>query len=59
MRKNGASTALTCTIAALGSSCTDLVNSVTFADGDLMSILYSESGNPNVRVKYSILYQAP
>lgn len=59
VRNNGTDTALTCTIAASTSSCSDLVNSAAFADGDLISLLYSETGNPNVRIKYSILYQAP
>jgi hypothetical protein len=32
---------------------------VAFANGDLLSILYSETGNPNTRIKYSIRYAAP
>jgi hypothetical protein len=59
VRKNGANTTLTCTIPDGGSSCTDLVNTVAFADGDLLSLSYTETNNPNVRIKYSILYQAP
>ena len=59
LRKNGAATALTCTIVDGASSCSDLVNSVAFADGDLLSLGYTETNNPNVRIKYSILYQAP
>jgi hypothetical protein len=59
LRQNGADTALTCTIAASASSCTDLVDSVAFADGDLLSLRYNETGNPNARIKYSILYEAP
>ena len=41
------------------SSCTNLASSVTFANGDLLSLRYDETGAPNVRIKYSILYQAP
>jgi hypothetical protein len=59
LRKNGADTALTCTISAGQSSCTNLVSSVTFANGDLLSLRYDETGNPNVRIKYSIVYKAP
>jgi hypothetical protein len=59
VRQNGSDTALTCTIPDGGSSCTNLVDSVTFADGDLLSLRYNETNNPNVRIKYSILYQAP
>jgi hypothetical protein len=57
--KNGAATALTCTIAASGTGCQDLVNSVTFADGDTLALRYDETGSPSIRVKLSILYQAP
>jgi len=59
VRKNGADTLLGCTIPDGASSCTDLSDTVTFVDGDLLSLEYEESGNPNVRAKYSILYQAP
>ena len=59
LRKNGTDTSLTCQIPDGSSSCTNLGSSVTFADGDLLSLRYDETGNPNVRIKYSILYQAP
>ena len=59
VRRNDVDTSLTCTISDGQSSCMDLVNTVTFADGDLLSLSYAETGNPNVRIKYSILYQAP
>jgi hypothetical protein len=66
IRKNGVDTALTCTItgAAGGvSSCTDSVNVITFADGDMLSILYNETATggastPNTRVKYMFLFAA-
>jgi len=35
------------------------VDSVSFADGDLMSIRYNESGSPNSRVRFTIVFQAP
>jgi hypothetical protein len=56
LRKNGADTAVTCTVPNNGTSCTDYVNSVSFADGDILSIKYNETGSPNSRVKYSFLY---
>ena len=59
VRKNGVDTALTCQIPDGSSSCTNLGSSVTFADGDLLSLRYDETNNPNVRIKYSILYEAP
>jgi hypothetical protein len=59
LRKNGVNTALTCTIPVGSSSCSDLVNSVAFVNGDLLSIQYAETGNPDRRIKYTILYQAP
>jgi hypothetical protein len=59
LRKNGANTALTCTIPSGQSTCTNLVDSIPFADGDLLSLRYDETGAPNVRIKYSILYRAP
>jgi hypothetical protein len=59
VRRNGADTTLGCTIIAGQNSCTDLVDSVTFTDGQFLSIRYNETGGPNVRVKYSILYRAP
>jgi hypothetical protein len=59
LRQNGADSALTCTVAEGESSCTNLVDSVAFADGDLLSVRHNESGNPNSRVSFTILYQAP
>jgi len=58
LRKNGGDTALTCTIPNSGSSCTDYTNTVTYADGDSLSIEYNETGStsPGGRVKYSFLY---
>jgi hypothetical protein len=59
VRKNGIDTGLTCTVAAGASSCSDLVDAVAFADGDLMSVRYNEAGNPNSRPSFTIVYQAP
>ena len=41
------------------SSCTNLVNSVSFADGDRLSFRYNETGNTNTRTSFTVLYQAP
>ncbi|MGH7287451.1 MAG: hypothetical protein ACREI8_05465, partial [Myxococcota bacterium] len=59
LRQNGVDSALACTVAAGESSCTNLVDSVIFADGDLLSVRHNESGNPNSRVRFTIVYQAP
>jgi hypothetical protein len=59
LRRNGADTALTCTIGSGQSSCSDLVNSEAFNDGDLLSVRYDETGGPSEGVKYTFLYQAP
>jgi hypothetical protein len=56
-RRNATDTLLTCTIPAGGSTCSDFVNSVTLADFDSLSLRYDEVGNPNVRVKYSFVFQ--
>ncbi len=59
LRRNGVDSALTCTLAEGESSCTNLVDSVAFADADLLSVRHNESGNPNSRVRFTIVYQAP
>lgn len=43
VRKNGADTAITCTINTGSNTCTDLVNSVSFAQSDLFSVKYVTS----------------
>jgi hypothetical protein len=59
IRRNAANTAITCTIPAGSSSCSDLVNSQAFNDGDLLSIRYDEVNGPSEIVSYTLLYQAP
>ena len=34
------------------------MNSVSFLDGDMLSMRYNETGNTNTRVRFTILYQA-
>jgi hypothetical protein len=59
LRRNGVDTALSCTVAAGESSCTNVGSAVGFVDGDLFSVRYNETGNPNSRVRFSVVYQAP
>jgi hypothetical protein len=61
IRKNGVDTLLSCTItgtAGGANSCTDTTDIIPFADGDSISIKYTETGAPDTRVKYSLLYAA-
>lgn len=44
IRKNGASTPVTCVISNTATSCADAVNGVGFAVGDLISVQVAESG---------------
>jgi hypothetical protein len=59
LRQNGADTALTCSVGEGESTCSNVVDEVAFADGDLLSVRYNEAGNPNSRPRFTILYQAP
>ena len=59
VRKNGVDAGLSCTVAAGADSCTNMGSSVAFGDGDLMSIRYNETGNPNSRVRFTVVYKAP
>ncbi len=58
LRRNGVDTALTCTVAAGESTCANSAE-VVFVDGDLFSVRYNEVGNPNSRIRFSVVYQAP
>jgi hypothetical protein len=58
-RDNGASTALTCTTAAGGTSCTDTTHSVNIAKGDLIDLLLVSSGTvtagiPQIIANYAV-----
>lgn len=59
IRKNGINTVLTCTVAGTATTCTDMVNSVVFGDGDLLSILYTEAGAAASRIRMAFEYRAP
>jgi hypothetical protein len=47
VRKNGANTAMTCTMTSAQSTCSDTTNSVAFTAGDLISIASTKSGSTN------------
>ncbi|MEA2602650.1 MAG: hypothetical protein QOF89_3642 [Acidobacteriota bacterium] len=59
IRKNGVNTALTCTASGTATTCADLVNSVTFSNGDLLSILYTETGAAASRIRFAFEYNSP
>jgi hypothetical protein len=60
VRRNGASTPLGCTITGSGTTCTDATDSVVFAEGDRIAVLYTESGGTNTsRVSWSLRYATP
>ncbi len=59
IRKNGSNTALTCTVSGTATTCSDMVDSVTFSDGDLLSILYTETNAAAARIRFSIEYRSP
>jgi Collagen triple helix repeat (20 copies) len=50
VRKNGASTPVTCTISGTATSCADSVKAVGFATGDLISVQMTETGLPAATV---------
>ena len=59
IRKNGGNTALTCTVSGTAATCTDTVNSVTFSDGDLLSILYTKANAAAARIRFAFEYNSP
>jgi hypothetical protein len=56
VRRNGANTAITCTINAGQTACSDLVHSQAFVDGDQLTLRYDETGSLNESVKFTLLY---
>ena len=60
IRKNGGNTALTCTLSGTATTCADTADSVTFSNGDLLSILYTETATAAAsRVRFSFEYNSP
>jgi hypothetical protein len=57
VRRNSVNTAIGCTISAPQTSCSDLVDSQAFVDGDLLSIRYDESGGVGEDVKFTLVYR--
>jgi len=57
--QNGAATALTCQVAANATSCSDLTNSFTTVDGDLLSVRGTSSANVTpTALNFSVLFSA-
>ena len=50
VRKNGASTPVTCTITGTATSCADPTHAVGFATGDLISVEMTETAVPAMTV---------
>ncbi|HVT58218.1 MAG TPA: LamG-like jellyroll fold domain-containing protein [Thermoanaerobaculia bacterium] len=59
IRKNGVDTALRCTISGIANTCSDTADSVTFSDGDLLSVLYSKAHAAASRVRFAFEYNSP
>jgi collagen triple helix repeat protein len=59
VRKNEANTALGCTVAEANTTCTDTADSVLFADGDRLSILYTDVGVNGPRIRLGFEYRTP
>lgn len=55
LRKNEASTALTCTIGAAASSCSDTTDEVTTAQGDQLDFGITPSGTPTALVPHCVV----
>ncbi len=60
VRKNGAPTALTCTIADLATSCSDTVNTVSYTAGDTAVLQHTPSAGPAVadRSNTAVVFEA-
>jgi len=50
LRKNGASTAITCSITGASTQCADSSNSVSFAAGDLLTIQIVPTSGPTASI---------
>jgi hypothetical protein len=59
IRKNGGNTALTCTVSDTANTCAGTTNSVTFSDGDLLSVLYTETNAIAARIRFAFEYNSP
>jgi hypothetical protein len=60
IRKNMGNTALTCTVSGTAATtCSDSVNSVTFSDGDLLSVLYTKVNASASRIRFAFQYNSP
>jgi hypothetical protein len=59
VRKNEANTSLGCMVAEANLTCTDLSDSVTFSDGDRLSIHYTDVGVTVGRIRVGFEYRTP
>jgi hypothetical protein len=59
VRRNGVNTALTCSVVGSATTCQNTTASISFVDGDRLSVFYSESSSAAARVSWSIRYSAP
>ena len=59
VRKNGTNTALACTVSGTATSCADPTDEVVFGEGDLLSVLYTESGAAGSRIRFGFQYRSP
>ncbi len=58
VRKNGVSL-LSCTLTGAQGTCVNATDSIAFSDGDLLSVLYTESNAAGSRVRFSFQYNSP
>lgn len=59
VRKNEMNTALSCTVAGANTTCIDTGNSITFGDGDRLSVLYTDVGVTGPRIRLGFEYRTP
>lgn len=60
IRRNGTNTSLTCTVSGTATTCSNLVDSVVFNSGDLLSVLYTESNSAAAsRIRFAFQYNSP
>lgn len=59
IRKNGVDTALSCTVSGTATTCSNTSTSVSFNDGDLVSIHYAETNAAVSRVRVAFEFDAP
>ena len=56
LRRNFVDTPLTCTITAAAQTCKDAINTVPFADNDILSLRWNEASATNVAPKVAFKF---